>query len=152
MARGKRPLKQVLQIAALAILHVVNMPRARRCILGASFETQKAARIIDIARIVRDDEYRIGALHRDDAHNSGKHSFTFGAEHLLQLRRNFFRSARTGGKQRIGLTCEHIGVEGLDHSPERLPHSWIAADDQSIAAGIRGNLPPFRDIGLEDFH
>src|SRR5580700_10523261 len=69
MPRGKGSLQQGLEIGALAVLHVIDMPRPRRRVLDPPHETGEAPCLVDIAGLDQHHEDGVDPLHRYDADN-----------------------------------------------------------------------------------
>ena len=149
MPRGEGALQQGLEIGALAVLHVIDVPGPRRRVLDPPLQAQEAPRLVDIAGLGRHDQDGVDPLHRHDADNPGERAFTLGAEHLFQFPGDLVRGALVGREQGIGLPGQGIDVEGADQAEQGLSDRRIAADDQRVATRLGGDLAALGDIGFE---
>src|SRR6202040_1723282 len=104
----ERPLQQVLEVGALSVLDVINMPSTSRCSLNPPFEAEKPPCLVDVARLRRSHENGIDPLHRHDAYNAGKRAFAISPKNLFEFGGELVRCAITGRKQRVRLASERI--------------------------------------------
>jgi len=149
MPGGESSLQQRLEIGALTVLYVIDVPGPRRRVLNPPFQAEEAPCLVDIAGLGRDDEDGIDPLHRHDADDAGERAFALGLQDLFQFAGDLLRAALVGGKESIGLTGQRIDVEGADQPKQGLSDRRVAADDQRVAARFGGDLAALGDIRFE---
>ncbi len=91
VAGGEGTLQQAFEVAALAILHVIDMPGPRGRILDPPRQPEEALRRVDVTRLRGHDENRVDARHRQHLNNAGERSFGLGLKHFFELARKLGR-------------------------------------------------------------
>ena len=142
VARREGALQQELEIRALAVLHVIDVPGARGRILDPVHQADKAFRRIDVARLRRDHENGVDPFHRQHADDTAERAFALSLQHLLELAGELGGVAVADREEGIGLAGQNVDVEGADQTDQGLADRGIAADDQRIAPGSAVILPP----------
>ena len=102
MARGKGTLEQVFEIGALAVLHVIDVPRPCGSIFDPLRQPEKAISCIDVARLRGNHENRVDPLHREDLNDPAERALGLGLKYSFELARDLGRIAIANREQGVG--------------------------------------------------
>jgi len=151
VARCEGSLQQQLEISTLTVLHVINVPGARRRILDPIHQTDKALGGVDVAWLRGDHENRVDPFHRQHADETAKRAFALRLEHLLELAGELRGIAVAHREECVGLPSQDVDVERTHKTGQGLTDRRIAADQQRVTSRIGGDLAALGNIGLEHF-
>ena len=149
IARRERSLEEVLEIGALAVLHVIDMPGPRGGVLELVCQPEKSSCRIDVAGLRRHYENGIDPIHRNDAHDAAESPFGLSLQYPLELAGPLCRVAVADRKEGIGLTGQDVSVESPDETDQGLADRGVPGDDYRVGRWVGGNFPALCNIGFE---
>jgi hypothetical protein len=125
IARCERALEQIFQICALTVLHVIDVPSARRRVLDLGGKSEESSCRVDVARLRRDHENSVDPIHRDDADDARERAFVLRLQHPLEFACPFRRVTVADRENSVGLARQDVDVESPDKTNQGLPDRTV---------------------------